>query len=253
MQVFLTGGTGYIGAAVLDALIKSGHHVTALVRDPEKAARLEARGATPVMGELAGPARYLKQATAAEAVVHTAFESSPRGPASDKAFLDAVLPAIAATGAPRVFLFTSGIWVLGPAPEAVDEGAALAPIPLGERGVADGALPEGVFRVLVEQPPVGVTEAEDLGAVGEDLDLAPRIEHDADMRPGHRGSRMAPVGLRARHVEHRGGSGGPGPAVDVHDVEQAPGAVHEEHRAQSIGQAVEALDGGERARGCARA
>ena len=130
MQVFLTGGTGYIGAAVLDALIKSGHHVTALVRDPEKAARLEARGATPVMGELAGPARYLKQATAAEAVVHTAFESSPRGPASDKAFLDAVLPAIAATGAPRVFLFTSGIWVLGPAPEAVDEGAALAPIPL---------------------------------------------------------------------------------------------------------------------------
>ena len=130
MQVFLTGGTGYIGAAVLDALIKSGHHVTALVRDPEKAARLEARGATPVMGELAGPARYLKQATAAEAVVHTAFESSPRGPAADKVFLDAVLPALAATGAPRVFLFTSGIWVLGEAPEAVDEGAALAPIPL---------------------------------------------------------------------------------------------------------------------------
>ena len=130
MQVFLTGGTGYIGAAVLDALIKAGHHVTALVRDPEKAARLEARGATPVMGELAGPARYLKQATAAEAVVHTAFESSPRGPAADKVFLDAVLPALAATGAPRVFLFTSGIWVLGEAPEAVDEGAALAPIPL---------------------------------------------------------------------------------------------------------------------------
>jgi nucleoside-diphosphate-sugar epimerase len=130
MQVFLTGGTGYIGAAVLDALIKAGHHVTALVRDPEKAARLEARGATPVMGELAGPARYVKQATAAEAVVHTAFESSPRGPAADKVFLDAVLPALAATGAPRVFLFTSGIWVLGEAPEAVDEGAALAPIPL---------------------------------------------------------------------------------------------------------------------------
>ena len=130
MQVFLTGGTGYIGAAVLDALIKSGHHVTALVRDPEKAARLEARGATPVMGELAGPARYLKQATAAEAVVHTAFESSPRGPASDKAFLDAVLPALASTGAPRVFLFTSGIWVLGAAPEPVDESSPLAPIPI---------------------------------------------------------------------------------------------------------------------------
>lgn len=130
MQVFLTGGTGYIGAAVLDALIKSGHHVTALVRDPEKAARLEARGATPVMGELATPARYLKQAAAADAVVHTAFESSPRGPATERTFLDAVLPALAAAGAPRVFLFTSGIWVLGPCPEAADEGAVVAPIPL---------------------------------------------------------------------------------------------------------------------------
>lgn len=130
MQVFLTGGTGYIGAAVLDALIKSGHHVTALVRDPEKAARLEARGATPVMGELAGPARYLKQATAADAVVHTAFESSPRGPAADKTFLDAVLPALAGAGTPRVFLFTSGVWVLGARPEPADESAALAPIPL---------------------------------------------------------------------------------------------------------------------------
>ncbi len=130
MQVFLTGGTGYIGAAVLDALIKAGHHVTALVRDPEKAARLEARGATPVMGELTGPARYLKQAAAADAVVHTAYESTPRGPAAEQAFLDAVLPALAAAAAPRVCLFTSGIWVLGACPAAVDEGAATAPIPL---------------------------------------------------------------------------------------------------------------------------
>ena len=130
MQVFLTGGTGYIGAAVLDALIKSGHHVTALVRDPEKAARLEARGATPVMGELVTPARYLTQAAAADAVVHTAFESSPRGPAAEKVFLDAVMPAMAAAGAPRTFLYTSGIWVLGPCPEPADESAVLAPIPL---------------------------------------------------------------------------------------------------------------------------
>lgn len=130
MQVFLTGGTGYIGAAVLDALIKAGHHVTALVRDPEKAARLEARGATPVMGELATPGRYLALATAADAVVHTAFEATPRGPAVDKQFLDVMLPALAATGAPRVCLFTSGIWVLGDCPEAAEEGAALMPVAL---------------------------------------------------------------------------------------------------------------------------
>ncbi len=127
MQVFLTGGTGYIGAAVLDALIRAGHHVTALVRDPEKAARLEARGATPVLGELAGPARYLKHAVAAEAVVHTALEATPRGPAVDRQFLDVILPALAATGQPRAFVYTSGIWVLGPQPDGADETAALAP------------------------------------------------------------------------------------------------------------------------------
>ena len=47
MRVFLTGGTGYIGSAVLDALVRAGHRVTALARDSEKAKRLEARGATP--------------------------------------------------------------------------------------------------------------------------------------------------------------------------------------------------------------
>ncbi len=127
MQVFLTGGTGYIGTAVLDALIRSGHHVTALVRDPEKAARLEARGATPVLGELAGPARFLKQAVAADAVVHTALEGTPRGPAVDLQFLETILPALAGAGQPRTFVYTSGIWVLGPQPDGADESAVLAP------------------------------------------------------------------------------------------------------------------------------
>ena len=130
MQVFLTGCTGYIGAAVLDSLIRSGHHVTALVRDPEKAARLEARGATPVLGEIAKPARYLSKAAAADAVVHTALEATPRGPALDKQFLDAVLPALAAAGPPRAFVYTSSVWVLGPQLHGADETAAPAPAEL---------------------------------------------------------------------------------------------------------------------------
>ena len=38
MRVLLTGGTGYIGSAVLDSLVRAGHHVDALVRNREKAA-----------------------------------------------------------------------------------------------------------------------------------------------------------------------------------------------------------------------
>ena len=45
MRVFLTGGTGYVGSAVLESLVRGGHHVDALVRNSEGAARVQARGA----------------------------------------------------------------------------------------------------------------------------------------------------------------------------------------------------------------
>ena len=67
LQVFLTGGTGYLGSAVLDALIRGGHEVTAIARDPEKVARLESRGARGVLAELGTPARYLAAALEAGA------------------------------------------------------------------------------------------------------------------------------------------------------------------------------------------
>ena len=35
MRIFLTGATGYIGSAVLDAFVRGGHQVTALVRTNE--------------------------------------------------------------------------------------------------------------------------------------------------------------------------------------------------------------------------
>jgi uncharacterized protein YbjT (DUF2867 family) len=44
MRIFLTGATGYIGAAVLDGFARAGHHVTGLVRNSEKAAEVASRG-----------------------------------------------------------------------------------------------------------------------------------------------------------------------------------------------------------------
>jgi len=41
MRVFLTGGTGYVGSAVLEALVRGGHHVDALVRNNEGAAAVQ--------------------------------------------------------------------------------------------------------------------------------------------------------------------------------------------------------------------
>ena len=52
MRIFLTGATGYIGSAVLDALLRANHQVTALVRTPQAADALASRGVTPVLGDL---------------------------------------------------------------------------------------------------------------------------------------------------------------------------------------------------------
>src|SRR5712691_7565698 len=94
MRIFLTGATGYIGAAVLDALVRGGHDVTALVRDNEKAARITARSGHPVIANLADPASFRGAAEAQDGYVHAAFDyASGRGPEIEKAALEAIIAA----------------------------------------------------------------------------------------------------------------------------------------------------------------
>lgn len=116
MRIFLTGATGYIGSAVLDAALRAGHQVTALVRDPEKAEHVALRGASPILGELSKPVSYAPAAEQADAIVHCAFEPSKRGTTIDR-FAIETLSAIAGrrvdAGRPAVFVYTSGVWVLG--------------------------------------------------------------------------------------------------------------------------------------------
>ena len=125
MQIFLTGATGYIGSAVLDAMIKGGHQVTAIARDPEKAEGLLARGATPIIGELGLPKTYLDAVRQADAVIHTAKESSPRGVELDRQSMETMLQtqgdANRADSKVRTFIYTSGVWVLGRTVKAAEE------------------------------------------------------------------------------------------------------------------------------------
>src|SRR5688500_11135520 len=106
MRIFLTGGTGYIGAAVLDGFVKGGHHVDALVRNHEKAAQVQARGGNPVLGDLAKPSSYVDAAAAADGVVLTGYEASPRGPQVDRTVLDSILANPGSPG--RFVIYTSG-------------------------------------------------------------------------------------------------------------------------------------------------
>jgi nucleoside-diphosphate-sugar epimerase len=129
MHVFLTGATGYLGSAVLDALLRGGQQVTAMVRDPEKAERLTERGVTAVLGEMGLVRTYAEKAAACDVVVHTAAESSPRRVEKDRLAIDTLIGALKrrSSGAPRAFIYTSGVWVLGNTSRPAAEEASLSP------------------------------------------------------------------------------------------------------------------------------
>jgi nucleoside-diphosphate-sugar epimerase len=133
MRVFLTGATGYIGSAVLDAVLRAGHSVTALVRDPARAERMTARGIECVLGELASSRSYAAAAEASDALVHTAFEPSKRGPDVDRQAIQALVDAAgrrSRRGLASAVVYTSGVWVLGSTTGQATEEAPVRPTPL---------------------------------------------------------------------------------------------------------------------------
>jgi nucleoside-diphosphate-sugar epimerase len=130
MRFFLTGATGYIGSAVLEAGLRAGHQVTALVRDPEKAEHVSSRGASAVIGELSRPATYSGPAEQCDVLIHTAYETSKRAQSVDRQAIDALLAAAgrrADAGRPASIVYTSGTWVLGHTQGAAKEDATLDP------------------------------------------------------------------------------------------------------------------------------
>jgi nucleoside-diphosphate-sugar epimerase len=174
MRIFLTGATGYVGSAVMDALLRSGHDVTALVRDPEQAERLARRGVQPVTGELSKAGTYAAAAESADSIVHTALESSKRTQKVDRQAIDALLAAAArriVAGLPACVVYTSGLWVLGDTQGRATEDAALNPTllvawrPEHERLVLDAAQ-QGI-RAIVIRP--GLVYGGARGVIGDML------------------------------------------------------------------------------------
>ena len=105
MRVFLTGATGFIGAAVAAALIRARHDVTALVRSSTSAARVLSYGIEPHHGDLRDPASYRQAALDADVLVHAGVEGGADRIDVDRQFVDAV--------AGPTLLYTSVLFVLG--------------------------------------------------------------------------------------------------------------------------------------------
>ena len=127
MRVFVTGATGHIGSAVAAAFARAGHETCGLVRDPRKAASLEAAEVVPVLGTMEEPDAWREVAGRCSILVHCAVDSSDRSWDLHRAALGALRDA-ARDRVDRVLLATSGVWVYGDTGEAaVDESTPLDP------------------------------------------------------------------------------------------------------------------------------
>jgi nucleoside-diphosphate-sugar epimerase len=145
MRVFVTGGTGLIGSAVVADLLGNGHTVLALARSDASAQVAEAAGAEALRGGLADLDVLRVGAAQADGVIHLAFAndfSSPEALAKAIAEESAALATLgeALVGSDHPFVVASGTPAT-PGRVSTETDPLLTDGPLGGRG-------RGVMAVL---------------------------------------------------------------------------------------------------------
>jgi nucleoside-diphosphate-sugar epimerase len=116
MHIFITGGSGLTGPAVVSELIAGGHQVTGLARSDAAAKRLRALGADTLRGSLEDLDTLTEGARASEGVVHMAFGGSFADPDDlirrDVSAIEALGSGLAASGTGAPFVMTSGTFAM---------------------------------------------------------------------------------------------------------------------------------------------
>jgi nucleoside-diphosphate-sugar epimerase len=111
MKVFITGGTGFIGSAVIKELAANGHAAVGLARSEKSKQTLTALGASAFYGSLEDLGSLKRGAETADAVIHLAFVHNVADFAAagqtDKQAIEALGGALAGTNKP--FIVTSGV------------------------------------------------------------------------------------------------------------------------------------------------
>ncbi|HTF86802.1 MAG TPA: NAD-dependent epimerase/dehydratase family protein [Planctomycetota bacterium] len=157
MKIFITGASGFIGSAVAEAFARNGHEVWGLVRTAAKARALAEREIEPIVGSMDDSSLFLERAGLCDVLVHCAAEYSARTMELDKRVIDELTTTATRAQAPRLFLYTSGVWIYGNrGEERVTEASPIQPPRIAairaehERLVL--AADRGALRTMVIRP-----------------------------------------------------------------------------------------------------
>jgi nucleoside-diphosphate-sugar epimerase len=229
MRVFVTGGSGHIGSAVIPELRGAGHQVIALARSDASAQKLAAAGAEVRRGDLGDLDVISKAAADADGVIHLAYRRDLMHAgdaagviAANQAVLEAVADSLAGTGKPFVApVGTLALWAGGitgrPGTEddVVESGPLAGPenatIALAERGMRASAirLSPVVHSTLDTQgfTPALIAIARDKGVaayVGDGANRWPAVHTLDAARLFRLALESAPAGSRLHGVAEQG-------------------------------------------------
>ena len=159
MHIFITGGSGLTGPAVVSELIAGGHTVTGLARSDRAADRLRALGARVLPGSLEDTETLAAGARASDGVIHMAFGGSFADPDDlirrDVSAIEALGSGLAGSGKPLVMTSGTFAMALGSVSTEKDPASpdALAFFRIPGEQACLGFAPQGVRAIVLRLSP----------------------------------------------------------------------------------------------------
>jgi nucleoside-diphosphate-sugar epimerase len=170
MRLFVTGGSGFIGSAVVPELLGAGHEVLGLARSDASAGVLADAGAEVWRGDLEDLDTLRRGAAATDGVVHLGyvhdFSDMTIGAGVDLRAIEAIGATLSGSGKP--FVITTGTLLL-----ALGD-VRLAP---GEAGTEEDVSHSGMPRVASENAAIALADS---GVRSSAIRLSPSVHGVGD-------------------------------------------------------------------------